>query len=258
MDNAPALPAATLLLVRDGPTGLEVLMVSRHGKSGFAAGALVFPGGKVDADDASLAKDCPAGELLPYRVAAIRETWEEAGILLARYQDSMTLLDAAAVHRLRQAHLHPASTMRGIVGEERIALATDRLVRYAHWITPEAEPRRFDTQFFIAAAPMDQAAISDGYETLDCIWMRPDTALREADAGRALLMFPTRLTLLKLGRSNTAAEALARAERDPVVAVQPVMTVEGEERIIRIAADSGYEPTEMRFALRRSPLTKAE
>ena len=251
MDIAPALPAATILLVRDGPTGLEVLMVRRHGKSSFAAGALVFPGGKVDADDAELARACPAGKLLPYRVAAIRETWEEAGILLARRQGDMpALLDAAEVHRLRQAHPHPASTMRRIVAEERIALATDRLVHYAHWITPEAEPRRFDTQFFIAAAPLGQTATSDGYETLDCVWIAPDTALREADAGRAILLFPTRLTLLKLGRSRSAEEALARAGREPVVTVQPVMTVEGGERVIRIGADSGYEPTEMRFAAR--------
>lgn len=254
MEIAPALPAATIMLVRDGPSGLEVLMVRRHAKSSFAAGALVFPGGKVDADDHDLSRACPAGELLAYRVAAIRETWEEAGILLARRQGGMpALLDAAEVHRLREAHPHPASTMRRIVSEERIALATDRLVHYAHWITPEAEPRRFDTQFFIAAAPLGQAAISDGYETLDCVWIGPEAALREAEAGRAILMFPTRLTLLKLGRSRTAAEALARAAREPVVTVQPVMTIEGNERIIRIGADSGYEPTEMRFARRTGP-----
>jgi 8-oxo-dGTP pyrophosphatase MutT (NUDIX family) len=251
METAPALPAATIMLVRDGPTGLEVLVVRRHGKSNFAAGALVFPGGKVDADDHDLARACPAGELLPYRVAAIRETWEEAGILLARRQgDMLALLDAAEIHRLRQAHPHPTSTMRRILAEEGIRMATDGLVHCAHWITPEAEPRRFDTHFFIAAAPVGQTATSDGYETLDCLWIGPDAALREADAGRAIVMFPTRLNLLKLGRSQTAEEALQRAQQEPVVTVQPVMTVEGAERIIRIATDSGYELTEMRLAAR--------
>lgn len=252
MQIPPALPAATILLVRDGPTGIEVLLVRRHGKSNFAAGALVFPGGKVDTADAALARGDTNADLPPYRVAAIRETWEEAGILLARRERATVLLDETEVRRLRDAYPHPANTMTTIVAREAIELATDRLERFAHWITPEAEPRRFDTQFFIAAAPPGQIAAADGHETLDCFWYSPAGALREADAGRATILFPTRLNLLKLARSASVADALDRARREPVIAVQPEMFVnETGERIVRIGADSGYEATEMRIGRRR-------
>lgn len=246
MEIPPALPAATILVVRDGPTGLEVLLVRRHGKSGFAPGALVFPGGKVDAGDAEIARQCPDAELLPYRVAAIRETWEEAGILLARRKGADRLLDSHEVPKP-----NGEQSLAVILARDGIELATDRLARFAHWITPEAEPRRFDTQFFIAVAPAGQNAAADGYETLDCAWLSPADALREADAGRALIVFPTRLNLMKLARSRTAAEARDRAAREPVVTVQPVMLTEGGEGIIRIDPGSGYELTEMRFARRR-------
>jgi 8-oxo-dGTP pyrophosphatase MutT (NUDIX family) len=252
MEIVPSLPAASILLVRDAPTGLEVLMVRRHAKSSVAAGALVFPGGKVDAVDEALAvKGRDDDDLLAYRIAAIRETWEEAGIFLARRAGSHTLLDAAEIHRLATVYRYPAMEMKTIVEREAIELATDQLVRYAHWITPNAEPRRFDTQFFIAMAPSAQSAAPDGHEALDCFWFTPEGALREADAGRALIVFPTRLNLLKLARSRTTDEALDRARSEPIVAVQPEMIVTEHERIIRIAPDSGYEPTEMRYRTTR-------
>jgi 8-oxo-dGTP pyrophosphatase MutT (NUDIX family) len=251
MDIAPALPAASILLVRDAPAGLEVLMVRRHGKSSFAPGALVFPGGKVDAVDVTLAAKHGANEVLPYRIAAIRETWEEAGIFLARHTGTDAFLDQAEMGRLASAYRNPAMEMATIVEREKIELATDWLVRYAHWITPTAEPRRFDTQFFIAVAPAAQSAAPDGYEALDCFWFTPDGALREADAGRVLIVFPTRLNLLKLARSRTTHEALDRARNEPVVAVLPEMIVTEHERIIRIGADSGYEITEMRYQVTR-------
>jgi 8-oxo-dGTP pyrophosphatase MutT (NUDIX family) len=247
MPIAPARPAATVLLVRDGAGGVEVLMVRRHAKSGFAAGALVFPGGKVDAGDAALARFGRAADLLPYRVAAIRETWEEAGILLAGRPGEEGLLDHDGVRRLRDAYPDPTTDMATILERESLGLATDRLERFAHWITPEAEPRRFDTQFFIAATPAGQQAAHDGRETLECSWLSPQDAVAEADAGRALVMFPTRLNLMKLARSRSAADALALARREPVVTVQPVMTVESGERVLRIDRDSGYELTELRM-----------
>ena len=245
MPIPPALPAATILVVRDAPAGIEVLMVRRHGNSGFAAGALVFPGGKVDEGDHALAARCPPGDLLPFRVAAIRETWEEAGILLARRPGAAHLLDHDDVPNPREtADFAAALTRHGF------ELATVRLRHFAHWITPEAEPRRFDTQFFIAAAPPGQQAVADGYETLDCQWIAPTDAIREADAGRALVVFPTRLNLLKLGRSRDVAEALDRATNEPVVTVRPDMFNEGSERVIRIAAGAGYDVTELRYPLR--------
>lgn len=253
MEIVPALPAASILVVRDAPTGLEVLMVRRHVKSSFAAGALVFPGGKVDAADLALAVERLTDDLLPYRIAAIRETWEEAGILLARHTGIDTFLDQAETRRLTTAYRHPATKMATIIEREAIELATDRLVRYAHWITPAAEPRRFDTQFFIAVAPAGQSAVPDGHETLDCFWFTPDAALREADAGRVLIVFPTRLNLLKLARSRTTDEALDRARSEPIITVRPEMIVTEHERIVRIGADCGYELTEMRYQTTRPP-----
>jgi len=251
MEIPPALPAASILLVRDAPDGLEVLMVRRHATSSFA-GALVFPGGKVDAADVALAIESRADDLLAYRIAAIRETWEEAGILLARRAGASP--DDAQMDRLAKAYRHRAKQMATIVALEAIELATDRLVRFSHWITPAAEPRRFDTQFFIAVAPAGQRPAPDGREALECFWFTPDAALREADAGRALVVFPTRLNLLKLARSRTTDEAVGRARSEPIVTVQPEMIVTENERIVRISADSGYEPTEIRYpAMRRTP-----
>ena len=248
MNIPPALPAATILLVRDGPTGVEVLMVRRHAKSGFAAGALVFPGGKVDAADAALAPYSRPADLLAFRIAAIRETWEEAGIFLAHRRGEDRLLDGADMQRLRDTYPDPTADPVAILKQTGLELATDRLVRFAHWITPEAEPRRFDTHFFIAPAPEGQIAAADGRETLECAWLSPADALAAADAGRALVMFPTRLNLMRLARSRSAAAALERAGHEPVVTVLPVITVEAGERIIRIARECGYEQIEMRLS----------
>jgi 8-oxo-dGTP pyrophosphatase MutT (NUDIX family) len=224
-----------------------VLLVRRHGNSGFAAGAFVFPGGKVDEADATLAPVCPDADLLPYRVAAIRETWEEAGVLLGRRMGAAALLGRDDVLRLRATYPDPATALGSILEREGLELATDSVLRFAHWITPEAEPRRFDTHFFIAAAPAGQAAVADGRETLECIWLSPGDALREADARRALVLFPTRLNLMKLARSRSAAEALDRARREPIVTVMPEMLTVGGERVVRIGSGSGYDLTEMRL-----------
>ncbi|HEY5211240.1 MAG TPA: NUDIX domain-containing protein [Stellaceae bacterium] len=247
MTIPPALPAATIMLLRDGPAGIEVLMVRRHTKSGFAAGALVFPGGKVDAADAALTRHSRPADLLPFRIAAIRETWEEAGIFLAHPRGEDRLIDGADMRRLRDAYPDSAVDPVALLGEARLEFATDRLVRFAHWITPEAEPRRFDTHFFIAPAPAGQIAAADGRETLECAWLSPADALAAGDAGRALVMFPTRLNLMRLARSRSAAAALERAGHEPIVTVLPVITVEAGERIIRIARDCGYEQSEMRL-----------
>jgi 8-oxo-dGTP pyrophosphatase MutT (NUDIX family) len=153
--------AATLLLLRDGGDGLEVLMVSRHEEAGFAAGALVFPGGKVDPVDAALAACCPpAPDLdetaLVLRIAAIRETFEECGILLARGNGA--LLTAELLAALLTRHGNADAGFAALVAAAGLELATDHLVPYAHWITPVDRPKRFDTHFFLAPAAHDQIA----------------------------------------------------------------------------------------------------
>jgi 8-oxo-dGTP pyrophosphatase MutT (NUDIX family) len=240
------VPAATLLLVRDGARGLEVLMAARHEKSGFAAGALVFPGGKVDAGDVAVAGRCRGLGGLPdaaaaARVAAIRETWEETGVLLARSGAQGPLLTQAELSRLRERR---GGSFEVLLQEPGLELAGDRLAAFAHWITPADSPKRFDTLFFLAAFDGDQAPLHDGHEAVDARWVNPAEAVGDADAGRCKIVFATRLNLLRLARSQTVAAALAAA-RGPVVTVVPEVVKTATGAVFRIPAEAGYGVTEV-------------
>lgn len=220
-EPAPARPASTVLLLRDGAEGLEVFMVVRHHQIDFASGALVFPGGRVEAADAVLAGgDAQAA----FRVAAVRETWEECGILLAQpgtpppaQGDFATMLAA-----------------RGLVPD------AGGLAHFAHWITPLRVPKRFDTHFFLAAAPPDQVALHDGHEAVDSVWIRPLDALAAAEDGSRKIVFPTRMNLQKLARHDSVAEAFAVAAATPVVTVMPQMRMTDAGRVLRIPIEAGY------------------
>jgi 8-oxo-dGTP pyrophosphatase MutT (NUDIX family) len=190
MTVAEPVPAATVVLARAAPDGFEVFLVKRHGKSGFMAGAHVFPGGKVDAAD--LAVD--VGETADHGVdgaldarcyvaAAVRETFEECGV------------------RLRPGDLVP----------------------YAWWVTPEAEPRRFDTRFFLAALPADQIAAADGHEVSEGEWLTPAAAVSAYAEGRVVLAPPTLVTLEDLATCATFDEA--RRSVGPLRRVCPVLHV---------------------------------
>jgi 8-oxo-dGTP pyrophosphatase MutT (NUDIX family) len=242
-------PAATLLLLRDGEAGLEVLMTARHEEAGFAAGALVFPGGKVDPLDSALIPHCPAVPVLDeaalvLRIAAIRETFEECGILLARGGGALLTADLLAA--LLDRHGSGDAGFAALVAAAQLELATDDLVPYAHWITPVDRPKRFDTHFFLAPAVHDQIAVHDGREAVDAVWMTPASVLAGADAGRIKLVFATRMNLLKLGHSATVAEALAAARSASIVTVTPVIEKTGSEPFIHIPEAAGYGGT--RFA----------
>ena len=236
-----ARPASTILLLRDGDRGLEVFMVVRHREIEFAGGALVFPGGRVEADDMALGGADP---LEGFRIAGIRETFEECGVLLARPRGEAALVDATrllgieALHRARVAKGdQPLSAM---LEEEALEPATDALVHFAHWITPASRPKRFDTQFFLAAAPPDQLAVHDGHESEDSVWINPAQAIAEANAGQRRLVFATRKTLEKLGRSATVAEALAAARASRVVTVLPEMVKTEAGWRLSIPAEADY------------------
>src|ERR1043166_142260 len=147
------LPAATVVILRDGREGIEVFMVVRHQEIDFASGALVFPGGKVDAQDADaawtdLAPDAAAGPDRTFVVAAVRETFEEAGLGLARGGGTRAMLDADDAHRLVETYrtrlLAGEATFLDLVRAEDLLLATDLMVPFAHWITPERVGKRFD------------------------------------------------------------------------------------------------------------------
>jgi 8-oxo-dGTP pyrophosphatase MutT (NUDIX family) len=260
-DPAPALPSATILLVRDAPEGLEVFMVVRHHEIDTASGASVFPGGKLaDGDsDPALRAYCDGADGLDdgdlaLAVAAIRESFEECGVLLARRAGETGLLDAAATEALQDFRAPFESgdlAMADFVAEHELRLACDALVPFARWITPVVVPKRFDTHFYLTAAPADQAALHDGGETVDSIWIRPEAALTEANAGDRPIVFPTRLNLMLLAQAPNVAAALAAARAREVVAVQPEIEDRGGDKAVCIPAEAGYPISEVPVTVAR-------
>ena len=239
---APAHLASTVLLLRDGAEGLEVFMVVRNYAIDFASGALVFPGGRVDAADHALGDDVA-------RTAAIRETFEECGILLARRRGSAGLVSAADLAGIAARHRGRLNagetTMADIAEAEDLALAPDLLVHFAHWITPAAMPKRFDTHFFLAAAPPDQIGAHDGHESVDSLWITPRKALDGTEAGTYKMVFATHLNIQKLARFPTTEAALAFARAAPVITVEPdVLKKPDGSRRLRIPAEADYGGTE--------------
>ena len=255
--EATARPAATVLLLRDGPDGVEVFMVVRHHAIDFAGGALVFPGGRVEEADYELAvrpADCPNPDglnvdALAFRIAAIRETFEECGVLLGRPHGSPDLIDGATLRRLEDQHraaLNAGSIgFDAVLGSEGLWPAPDLLVHFAHWITPANQPKRYDTHFFLAEAPAAHLAVHDGQEAVESVWITPTRALADTDAGKFKLVFATARNLEKLGRSRTVREAMAAARAAKVVTVQPKGTkLEGGKRLLRIPEEAGYGGSE--------------
>jgi 8-oxo-dGTP pyrophosphatase MutT (NUDIX family) len=251
--EATARPAATIVLLRDRPSGLEVFMMVRHHAIDFASGALVFPGGRVEDSDFELARDaslCPNPEgfdnaAMAFRLAAIRETFEECGVLLARPRESAALIDAAALREVERAYR--VALAEGQISFAQILTAcgllpaTDLLTHFAHWITPRHQPKRYDTQFFLAEAPMEHIAAHDGAESVDSLWITPRQVLTDTAAGRFKLVFATQMNLTKLAHDATAAEAIAAAREAKVVTVLPeVSRIDGARRVMRVPLAAGY------------------
>ena len=191
--------AATVLLCRDVPQ-LEVFLLQRNLGSVFAAGAHVFPGGAVDDDDEHLVPlpATPAGPAtVPgrSRVAAIREAFEEAGVLLARDARTGAPVDAAQLATARDALRRGERTFAEVVDDLGVRLDVDALTPIARFVTPPGAPRRFDTWFFVAAAPGGHQYRHDDGETVASVWMRPRDALAADRHGEVWLVEPTRWTL---------------------------------------------------------------
>jgi 8-oxo-dGTP pyrophosphatase MutT (NUDIX family) len=253
--EATARPAATIMLLRDGPVGIEVFMVVRHHAIDFAAGALVFPGGRVEEADHELAAgDCPNPDrldtpTLAFRIAAIRETFEECGVLLARPLGSGELIDAATLQRLEDQHRAPLNAgsigFDAVLASEGLLPAPDLLVHFAHWITPSHQPKRYDTHFFLAEAPSEHLAVHDGWEAVESIWITPAQALADTAAGRFKLVFATAKNLEKLSRFATVQQAMEATRTATVVTVLPKGTrLEGSKRLMRIPEEAGYGGSE--------------
>jgi 8-oxo-dGTP pyrophosphatase MutT (NUDIX family) len=253
-------------LLREGDSEFEVFMVKRPPEAGFAANALVFPGGRLDNADSALDElgsrvTRPPGisdHDLALRICAIRETFEEAGVLLARPRRRKKLIDpkrAAQIARKYRKKVHNAEiTLAEMVVKEDLELACDELVPFAHWITPQGRPRRFDTWFYLARAPEGQLAAHDTVELVDSMWGAPATTLADADSGKWVLVFATRMNLMRLAESRSLEQVFERAESSDIVAVEPtVERVEGGN-IFRIPATAGYPLTE-RFEKALIPAT---
>lgn len=224
--------AATIVLVREGAAGPEVFMMQRPGGVDFPD-LHVFPGGKVDQGDLepSLVRGLPAAAAdrllgvaggLRYWVAAIRECFEECGVLLA-YRDGALIRwqDDAEIERFndyRQALIEGEVTMLEVCRREGLQLAADRVLYFSHWVTPEAAPRRFDTRFFIAAMPEDQETIAHAWETADDEWVRPADALAAHREGRWQMIMPTTTTLKSISSFADVPTMLAAVRAEAHVA----------------------------------------
>jgi 8-oxo-dGTP pyrophosphatase MutT (NUDIX family) len=254
MSDKPAavpVPAATILLLRDGDAGLEVFMVKRHHQIDFVAGALVFPGGKLekgDSDDALAAHvDCGptwTADMRALGAGAIREAFEESGILLARDARTGAFVTAERLEELQ--HYRPLLDKREValtdmLAKQNLRLALDQLVHFAHWITPANMPKRFDTHFFLAVSPVGHAGSHDGRESVDSIWITPGEAI--SDRKRWNVIFPTKLNLMKLDKSKRVDAAIAAARADRVLPVTPWVENGPDGQILKIRDDAGYAQT---------------
>ena len=265
MAAAPAIPASTVVLIRPASASFEVLLVKRHDNVAFMGGAHVFPGGRVDATDriedpericdgvaqaVARMPDIDPIDAIACHVAAIRELFEEAGVLLARPEGAV---------RLRE-HRHDvasgALTLKQLVGREGLRLALDELVPFAHWVTPEIEIKRFDTRFFVAQLPDGQSAVHDDRETIESEWMEPGMAVERCRRDEIALPPPTWTTLRTLSKLSSAADVMQWARQRRIVRLQPgfirnetvtMLTLPGDPMFPSV---EGFEvPEETRFIL---------
>jgi hypothetical protein len=149
--------------------------------------------------------------------------------------------------RWRRTLAEDEASILDMAEAEDLVLAIDRMVPFAHWISPIFAPRRFDTWFFIAEAPQDQVALHDGSESVDSVWINPDTAVEEADAGKRTLVFATRQNLLMLGASDTVADALQTSRARTIVSCQPKVIERDGQKYLTIPPEAGYATSEIRF-----------
>lgn len=247
--------AATLMLARDGADGIELFMVVRHHEIEFASGALVFPGGAVNQSDADprwrhLAEGVEGltDQMLGLMAAAAREAFEECGVLFARESRGAALVDGERAETLGNAYREKIEVgtlgFADMIEREGLVAAFDRLVHFAHWITPAHMPKRFDTYFFLAEAPMNHVLQHDGHEAVDSVWITPREARIDADANRRTVLFPTLLNLEKVDRHRTVTAALAATQNDRIVTVRPEVLTSADGRILRIPMEAGYGSAE--------------
>lgn len=239
LQDVPVLPAATILILRESP-GLEVLMLHRHPATDFVPGAMLFPGGKVDDGDADPAwvthcegwqRHAPSDRML--RIAAVREIFEETGLVLTRDRLPPDFAGGAALMALRAAVERGAMLFRDVIAGAGLKIDLDGLSPLSRWVTPPVVSRRFDTHFYLASLPAGQEPVVDGREAVDLEWLTPEQGLTFAAAGTRNILLPTRLNIESLRAARTVAEARQIAARQPHLTVEPeVIRTEGRITLV--------------------------
>ena len=252
--EGPVRAAASIVMLRDGASGLEVFLVKRHGLSDVLGGVHVFPGGKVDAQDAEV--DMPAHvdlapavlqaalgepqlgalEAAALYVAALREALEESGVL---YAQAAGAREAAMACRL----LREGSTFGEVLATMSLQLQASLLQPWSRWITPVLSAvvrKRFDTRFFLAAVPPGQTPLHDGHEAIDSLWLSPRAALRHYWERRIELAPPQIMSLAHLSRHSSVACALAEARGRLPPAVRPEPFEQDGARIVCYPGDARH------------------
>lgn len=250
--------SAAVMLVRDSASGLEVFMVRRVVQSEFMPDVYVFPGGSVQPDDLAAEQEAgichlvaasaadPTGRTVlgaGVRAAALRELFEEAGVLLA-YQGAQVLaVDASNLGQFtayRQAFHERRGSLVEMAQTLDLVLATDRLSYFAHWVTPEGMPRRFDTHFFVTTAPQKQEAAHDQLETSDGLWIAPGEALARAERNEFPIVFATIHQLHDLAASGSVSELLQASAKTPVRTHAPVLVERDGQFHVHLPEDATH------------------
>ena len=240
--------AATVVVARDSPRGPEVLMLRRHVRLDFVGDAYVFPGGAVDADDADIEAIDSSSEEADARlsttrgraffVAAVREIFEESGLLLAPQAGrALSAADLSSLADDREKLNARDVAFRDLIVERDLHLLARDLIFFAHWVTPVGPPRRYDTRFFMVEAPLDQIASHDGEETVSSLWVTPTEALERHYRGELEMIFPTIRTLTELATFDSVAQmrSVFRARRD-IPRREPVL-IERDGDIVPVLPD---------------------
>lgn len=251
-EAVPTKDAATVMLVRDGDTGIEVFLLRRVKGMPFAGGATVFPGGGVDATDAAatvtwagppdtwwagrLGTDAATARALV--LAAVRETFEECGVLLAGPTPESVVADTTRFAQARQALESRHITFGRFLEDEGLVVRTDLLRPWSHWITPIGEPRRYDTRFFVAVAPAGQSADGATTEADEVIWQTPSAAIDQWCTGGSMLMPPTWSQLTALSEYRSVDEILEATPDIP--AILPEIVMDGERIRVGFPGQDGY------------------
>jgi len=283
-DFSPAIPrnAATVIILRvaAGMNSFEVLLMRRHAKQNFMGKAFVYPGGQIDDADcnpgladytngisAETARqwwhdpDAPDERALGYFFAAVRETFEESGVLLAGLQsgENIDFTDAAVQKRFSEYRMkihQKEMTLEDLAKREKLVFRLDRLIPFAHWITPELESKRFDTRFFLAPIPSGQKPVHDSIEMTETLWTTPKDALKRQKAGEILLMPPTIKTLEEMSLFSSISSLFSYASSLNIKTNLPQISTEGDDIVIKLPHDPEYTIAEFKQSHRSEEISR--